>query len=330
MKKIVVQTGKCTSCGMCTVDCDLLQETMDGTVEVVSPGIIPEGQLEKIKEIVSLCPSGALFLKDDNFDANKALQELKVKLKEPLKLSPPSKSDYRWEIDEKDEFVKELPVPYVSGEDDYCYKSPSDARSAGKQAFRDEIYSQADALAQQLVVSYWQRKLNAVVRYAEVGGNFKYETHRQLANKLKSYIHEIETCTGKKLSLPSDFLKFYTKDTEYIEHIQEKPNDWLANRIRENLPSASEFYDSIKTDSEERFVTVSHFFGDDTHEVKKRYCYSLTKAIERFNRYLGRTVFKCAKYTSQDGEREFDQFCREITAEWNKKADYLYKQVFKE
>lgn len=328
MQKLVVEKSRCSACGMCTVDCNLLHEDYAGIVEVVSSGIVPDAELDKVKNIISLCPSGALSLVNNSFDAGKALQMLKAKLKEPLKLSPPSKSDYRWELDERDDFVKELPVPYISGEDDYCYKSSSDARSAGKQAFRDEVYSQADALAQQLIVSYWQRKLYAVVCYAEVAGNFKYDTHQELSRRLKSYVHEIEVCSGKKLSLPTDFFKFYTKDTEYILDRQERPNEWLAGRIRENLPSASEFYDNIKTDGEEHYVKVSHFFGEDTYEEKKRYAYNIRKAIERFNRQLGRTVFKCAKYTSQDGERELEQFCRQITAEWDKKINLLYEQAF--
>ena len=327
MKKLVVKTENCTACGICTMDCGLLQETSSGTVEVVGEGRVPNDQLEKIKGIVALCPAGALSLVDDDFDATKALENLKLKLNEPLKLSPPSKNDYYWELDERDDYVKELPTPYISGENDYCYKSSSDARSAGKQAFRDEVYSQADALAQQLIVSYWQRKMYPIVCYAEISGNFKYETHKELTTKLKSYVHEIEACTGKNLSLPSDFYKFRTKDTEYIEDRQEKPNEWLAGRIRENLPSASEFYERIKTDSEYHYVKVSHLFGDDTYEEKKRYAYNIQKAIESFNRQLGRTVWKCGKYTSQDGEREFEKFCREITEEWKQKVEYLRKQI---
>ncbi len=328
MKKIVVKKEKCVACGICTIDSDVLMEDSEGFVEVIEPGIISDDKLDNMEKIVSLCPVKALSLASENIDMQEKLRKLKIEMKEPLKLSPPAKSEYSWELEEKNQYVEELPQPYISGEDDYCYKSRSDARSAGKAAFRDEVHSQADALAQQLVITYWQRKLNAVVRYAEVEGNFKYETHKALVNKLKSYVCEIEVCCGRKLSLPDDFYEFCTKDTEYIEDMQDGPNEWLAERIHNNLPDASEFYNSIRTDGDETVVKVSHLFGDDTYEFKKRYAYNIQKCIYYFNRAIGRLAWRCGKYTLQDGEREFNRFCREITEEWDGKIDLLYKQAF--
>ena len=109
--------------------------------------------------------------------------------------------------------------------------------------------------------------------------------------------------------------------------MQDRPNEWLAARIKENLKSPSEFYDSIKTDWIEDCVIVSHWFGDDTFETKKKCSFSLTKAVERFNRSLARTVWKCGKYTSQDGDRELSAFCKEIEKEWQCKMHHLVKQI---
>ena len=327
MQKLIVEKGKCNACGMCTVDCDLLHEDAAGIVDVIAPGIILDNVLEKVKNIVSLCPENALRLVENHVDQKKRLAELKEKMQAPLEWEIPSKWDYNFSLDDKNDFESELPHPYASDEDEYKYNSVSDARSAGKRAFRDEVYSQADALAQQLMVLYQQRKLNAVVRYAEVSGNFKYETHNRLIRALKSFVNEIEGCMGKKLSLPLDFYTFRTKNTDYIEDRQDHPNEWLAARIKENLKSPSEFYDSIKTDWMEECVTVSHWFGDDTYEMKKKYSFSLSKAVDRFNRSLARTVWKCGKYTSQDGDRELSAFCKEIEKEWKYKMDYLMKQM---
>ena len=327
MQKLIVEKGSCNACGMCTVDCDLLQEDASGIVDVIAPGIVLNHMLEKVKNIVSLCPENALCLVEDGVDQKKRLAELKEKMQAPLEWDIPSKWDYSFSPGDKNDFESELPQPYVSDEDEYKYSSISDALSAGKRAFRDEIYSQADALAQQLMVLYQQRKLNAVVRYAEVSGNFKYETHNRLIRALKSFVNEMEGCMGKTLSLPSDFYTFRTKNTEYIEKMQDRPNEWLAGRIKENLKSASEFYGSIKTDSTKDYVAVSHWFGDDTYEMKKVYSFSLRKAVERFNRSLAHTVWKCGKYTSQDGDRELSAFCKEIEKEWKCKMDHLMEQM---
>ena len=323
MYKLVVERGKCNACGMCTVDCDLLHEDTTGVVDVIAPGIVADNELDKIKNIVSLCPTEALRLVEDNADLKKRLEALKDKMNAPLEWNKPDKEEYRFSLDDKNDFVSELPTPYASDEDEYNYSSASDARSAGKRAFRDEIYSQADALAQQIMVLYQQRKMNTVARYAEVPGNFKYDTHTRLTKRLKSFVNEIEGCTKSKLSLPSDFFRFSTKDTEYIIDMQERPNNYAAQRIKENMEPASEFYDSIKTDYMDRCVKVSHWFGDDEYKMKKKYSFSLRKAVERFNRSLARTVWKYGKYTSQDAEREIDAFCKEITKEWEDKINYL-------
>ncbi len=46
------------------------------------------------------------------------------------------------------------------------------AESAIKRAFREEIYSQAEALAQQVIAMYEQRRMNKVARYAETDINY--------------------------------------------------------------------------------------------------------------------------------------------------------------
>ena len=327
MQKLIVEKGTCNACGMCTVDCDLLQEDASGIVEVIAPGIVAAAVLEKVRNIVSLCPTNALRLQEEHVDQKKRLAELKKKMKEPLEWEMPSKWDYAFSADDKNDFESELPQPYASDEGEYKYSSDSKAYSAGKSAFRNEIYSQADALTQQIMALYQQRKLNAVVRYAEVPGNFKYDTHNRLIQKLKSFVNELEGCTGKKASLPSDFYTFRTKDTEFIEDIQDSPNDWLAARVKENLVSPSEVYDNIKTDSMEDYVKVSHWFGDDTYETREKYSFSLRRAVERFNRALARTVWKCGKYTSQNGGVELEKFCKAITEEWKSKIEHLLKQM---
>lgn len=331
MYKLKVQSDKCNACGMCALECDALQEDSSGKVEVIGEGIIADSEVGKVRNIVELCPVKALTLTEDFVDVSAKLAELKSKMKQPLKFTPPPYDDYAFRLEDKDEYAQALwnnSRGGVSDEYEFDYKSASAARSAGERAFRDEIYSQADALAQQVIVMYEQRKMNRVARYAETSGNYKYGVHQRLIKDLRSFVNELESFTGKKFPLPSDFFTFHTRDTDYINRRQEKSNDWLANRIRENLESASEFYSCVKTDKTSEYVTVSSWFGSDKEKLVYKYAYYIdADGLKRFYNHVVRATWKSGKYTKQDAERELDAFHKAIEQEWLGKMDYLLRQL---
>ena len=329
MQKLKVFKEKCNACGMCTLECKILQEDSSGIVEVIGEGIVADSEVEKIKGIVSLCPTGALSLLEYNEDGKKRLEELKIKIQTPLEFTMPDKNEYEFSMDDRDAYAKEINCSgWVSGEYDFDYKSSSSARSAGERAFRDEIYSQFEALAQQVIVMYEQRKMNRVARYAETNSNYKYNVHQRLIRNLKSFVNEIEACTGKTLSLPSDFFTFRTKDTEYIKHQQESHNEWLAGRIKEHMEPASEFYSCVKTDSTEDYVKVSSWFGDDDYKTVKKYAYYIdNEKLQRFYSKVARATWKAGKYTSKFCEEELNKFHREIEEEYKSKVKYLLNQI---
>lgn len=328
MYKLKVDRDRCNACGMCALDCNALQEDATGKVEVVGEGIISDSEVAKVRNVVELCPENALTLTEEFVDMSAKLAELKSKMKTPLKFTPPPVSEYEFSLEDKDKYAAEITGSLsVSGEYDYDYKSASSARSAGERAFRDEIYSQAEALAQQVIVMYEQRKMNRVARYAETSGNYKYGVHQRLIKNLRAFVNELETCTGRKLSLPSDFFTFRTRDTEYINDRQEKSNDWLADSIRNHLKSASEFYSCVRTDKTEDYVKVSHWFGDDEYKSVYKYAYYFSDGIGRFYRDVARATWKAGKYTKQFCERELDAFHEAIEQEWLGKIDYLLRQV---
>ena len=330
MYKLKVNRAACNACGMCALDCNALQEDYSGKLEVVGEGIIADSQVAKVRNIVELCPENALSLSEEFVDMSAKLAELKSKMKTPLKFTPPPVEQYEFSLEDKDKYAAEITGSFcgVSGEHEYDYSSYSAAESAGKSAFRDEIYSQAEALAQQVIVMYEQRKMNRVARYAETSGNYKYGVHQRLIKNLRAFVNELESCTGRKFSLPSDFFKFRTRDTEYINRMQEKSNDWLADSIRNHLESASEFYSCVKTEKTYEYVTVSHWFGDDTREKKYSYAYYINpESVGRFYRHVARATWKAGKYTKQFCERELDAFHKAIEQEWLGKIDYLLRQT---
>ena len=219
MYKLKVNRDLCNACGMCALECNILQEDATGKIEVIGEGIVADSDVSKVKNIVELCPVTALTLTEEFVDMSVKLAELKSKMQQPLKFNPPPYDDYAFRLEDKDEYAQLLwnnSRSGVSDEYEFDYNSASAARSAGERAFRDEIYSQANALAQQVIVMYEQRKLNRVARYADTTSNYKYGVHQRLIKDLRSFVNELESYTGKKISLPSDFFTFRTKDTEYI------------------------------------------------------------------------------------------------------------------
>ena len=332
MYKLKVQSDKCIACGACALDCNALQENSSGKVEVVGEGIVADSEVAKVRNIIELCPASALSLTEEFVDMSAKLAEVKSKMKTPLQFTPPPVSEYEFSMDDRDQYAEAINCSgWVSGEYDFDYKSASSAESAGRSAFRDEIYSQAEALAQQVIVMYEQRKMNRVARYAETSGNYKYGVHQRLIKNMRGYVNELESCTGRKISLPSDFFTFRTRDTEYINDRQEKSNDWLADSIRNHLESANEFYSCVKTDKTSEYVTVSSWFGSDKEKLVYKYAYYIDgDKLKRFYRHVARATWKAGKYTKQFCERELDAFHKAIEQEWLGKIDYILRQFGEE
>ena len=305
MYKLKVQRDKCNACGMCALECNVLHEDAEGKVEVAGAGVVADSDVGKVRNVVELCPTGALTLTQEFEDVGRKLAELKEKMQAPLKFTPPSVDEYEFD-----------------------YKSSSAAKSAGERAFRDEIYSQAEALAQQVIVMYEQRKLNRVARYAETSGNYKYGVHQRLIKNLRGFVNELESYTGRKISLPSDFFTFRTRDTEYINDRQDHSNEWLAGRIKEYLESASEFYGCVKTDKTSEYVTVSSWFGSDKEKLVYKYAYYIdSDNLKRFYKHVARATWKAGKYTKKFCEEELNRFHKEIEEEWKSKVNYLLRQI---
>ena len=330
MYKLKVQSNKCNACGMCVLECSVLQEDSSGKVGVVGEGIIADSEIGRVRNIVELCPVGALSLTEEFVDRSAKLAELKSKMRQPLKFTPPSAEEYRFRYEDKDEYADAIKgSPEVSGAWEYDYKSWDSAKSAGKRAFRDEIYSQADALAQQVVAMYEQRRVNRVARYAETEGNYKYGVHQRLIKDLRSFVNELESYTGRKISLPSDFFTFRTRDTEYINDRQDHANEWLAGSIKNHLKPASDFDTCVKVEKTQDYVLVSGgWFSEDKHKWVTKYAYYVdSDSLRRFYRNVASATWKAGKYTSKFCERELDAFHKAIEQEWFGKIDYLLRQL---
>ena len=74
MYKLKVQREKCNACGMCALECDILQEDAEGKVEVIGEGIVADSAVDKIKNVIALCPTAALSLTEENINVGARLR----------------------------------------------------------------------------------------------------------------------------------------------------------------------------------------------------------------------------------------------------------------
>lgn len=328
MYKLKVNRDACIACGMCALECSVLQEDAEGKVEVVGEGIVADSDAAQVRGVVELCPSKALTLAEEYVNVGAKLAELKEKMRQPLTFILPPDEEYKFRFEDMEEYAAAIQGSLsISNEYEYDYDSHESAKSAGERAFREEMYSQFPALAQQIIAMYEQRRLNKVARYAEVEGNYKYGVHQRLIKDLRAFVNELESYTGKNFSLSSNFFSFHTKDTEYINDCQETSNEWLSERISNNMKNASELYSFVRVDRTRETVRVSHWFGDDTWEEKTKYAYYLSDGVSRFYNSVARAVWKSAKYTKKFCERELDRFHKEIEQEWFDKINYLLREI---
>lgn len=122
MYKLKVNRDKCNACGMCALECSVLQEDSAGKVEVVGSGVAADSEVGKVKNLIELCPTGALSFTEEFVDMSAKIAELKTKMKTPLTFTPPSADEYEFRLEDKDEYAEAITGSLsVSGEHEYDY-----------------------------------------------------------------------------------------------------------------------------------------------------------------------------------------------------------------
>lgn len=316
MRKLKIDQSKCSMCGACLSAGALVHELSDGTVEVAGSGVI-QGESEQVAEnLVSICPEKAISIENYSIDVN----DLKAKIRKPLDLKMPDRSKYSFN-------KSDYSLPVMSGRGEYQYKYSSDdrAESAGLSDFRDNIWGQRKAIAQQVIISYKHDKLLAIAQYSEEAGNYKYETIQTLVDKLKNYVEELESATGRKISLPSDFYEFKTRDSVVLKDILKYGvDDGWAERIANECENYSWFDTWIDSDYTTRMKRVHRWFGEDDYEDEDVYCYKLAGASKKLN---GQILDECQScipdMIDQHIIGELKYFVDGITKEWNEKTKIL-------
>lgn len=331
MKKIIVLAEKCNACGMCMMESDLLQETAEGKAEVIFPGIIPNNNIEQVKNMIKMCPTQALEIVEaaPGKSNKQILQDLKSKMKEKLQLSMPSKDNYSFN---KDEYT--LPILSSPAEYQYKYKSYDSAMSEGLSVFRDSIYSQRASIAQQIVISYKHEKMLNFIKYEERSGNYKYENNQKLENQLRGDVAEIEACTNQKLCMDKGFFEFNTKDTDVLKDILKYGVDrgWGERIANGDYIEPSDWFRPwIETDDRTTYVEKKSWFSSNVdYEEKYMYCFKLADASKELNKQI---LYECQSCIPElaNGyiESELKEYHRLLEEEWNQKIKGLIGKIDK-
>ena len=324
MQKLKIRQNKCNGCGMCILGCKFLKVDSSGIAEIIGTGDVEDDEVTYTKKIISLCPTEALHLIECSANDEKYLQQLKIKMQTPLNLKMPAKEEYKFKAEDYEEYAKYIvQVVWLTGEYNFVYKSESAAKLAGETAFRDEIYSKAGELAQQVIDIYQKNRMNKFALYAESEDNYKYNVHKRLIEELHYHVDEIERCINDKIDLPPNFFTFTTKNC-----LAENPID-LSERIKEYLEPASAFYNCVQIDKLPKTVRVKHLFTEDTSELKDFYAFYIdSEKLTKFYRQIARATWKSTKYIlSVTCEDELNCFNDAISDEWQVKIAYLLQQI---
>lgn len=315
MKKLTIDQSKCNMCGACLMADALLRETEEGKIEIKGAGIISDDALAAAESVVENCPEAALFLTEQTIDAD----EIRAKIRKPLELAMPDKNLYSFN---KDDYS--LPILRGRGEYQYKYSSDEKAEREGLRDFRDNIYSQRKAIAQQVIISYKHEKLLAFMQYEEKEGNYKYDTIQGLVKRLKGYAEELGAAMGGVLALPSGFFEFQTKDRVVVKDVLKYSVDsgWAEQVASECEPY--DWFDTwINSDDMVTGSKKSGWFSDDYEDVYSS-CYMLDEASAKLNQQiLNECQNNIPELAEQAVKGELTAFHDGILKEWKEKTEKL-------
>ncbi len=310
MKKLLIDESLCNACGMCIIGCELLTETTEGKAKVIPPGIVEESSIESVLAAVNICPVSALRIDDSEKDTmQNVLEELKGRMLQPLTFKMPDKNLYAYN---SDDYRDKMPMMKTANEGKYQHKSYSVAEEKGLKEFRDQIYSQKTAMAQQIIIAYKHDKVYKFMKYEEVDGNYKYDFHQKLIEQLKGYVKELEILTARSLTLPNDFFGFKIKNSDTFKLVDKYGMDQgMASAVAAEIDGYSSY--SCYIDSDEKDLA--------TRSIA---CFKTTEAV----RELQNDLLREAKYVleAQIGpniEAELKTFYEKTDEEWREKIQYL-------
>lgn len=206
MKRFKI-SDKCNACGLCTAMTDLIVSDEHGFACSVENMFTDGQKAEKIKEVIDICPVGAISEEDvgnTTKQGKEGLAELKNSLKnklEGIKKPKITKDDIKFNADQYNAEVGEY-----NNSSSYEYNSDSAAEKAALREFDRGAYSQYRKIILSIFVQYKNDKLKPYYTFDE--NSFYYKNNQNYVKVLKNILIEARNITNNQINLPDSFANF--------------------------------------------------------------------------------------------------------------------------
>lgn len=285
--KQVSVSSNCRMCGKCEEKkySEIFDCKKDGTgMEVKNNGLIEvdTSLFQLVLEVQKFCPSQAIQIEDspittDAKSINEKLAEMNQLIYEELRdypFAPPAENEYAYETGVYT--VAKIPAQYRSTN---TYRTYEDAESAGVQAFKSAVWSQAKSIARQYIIQYRVKKLKKYYTYEEKAGNFYYDMNQDVSRLLQKAETLAKAVSNGKIKLPDNFSDFAIEPDWGYENFNRDLLEKLED-VNFDYERTSSF---CVPDSYNCYVNV-----DDHNDDK--YYYDYEEAEEAFRRDMDSVV----------------------------------------
>lgn len=330
LKKIVIKSSKCVSCGLCSEMCKLIEESSDGKAIVKGSGIVNNNDMEEIEMIISSCPEEAISLRNTGIvksEGQQGIKELKdiiIKEFKNYKVHMPERECYRFDCDS---FYIESPRSNKANLFDYS--SYNSAMREGLREFDRIMYSNKRTLIQKLLVEYKTRCLDPFIYDYDEESNYYYQARKEISKRLEVFVAQAESLLGKKLSLEDDFCKIKARPVfgtdgslmsreGYVYQLRHLEEVWVLDKIANQIESLSWFDSYIDTND------IEDYRGND------KYSFSIDDAVQELRSQILNETFSVLN--DSDGvagilENNFPRITRAMDEEINSKISKLLNQI---
>lgn len=330
LKKIVIKSSRCVSCGLCSEMCKLIGESADGKAIVKGSGIVDSNDMEEIEMVISSCPEEAISLRNAGIvrsEGQQGINELKniiINEFKDYKVNMPAREYYRFNCDS---FYIEIPRSNRANLFDYSsYKS---AMREGLREFDRIMYSNKRTLIQKLLVEYKTRCLDPFMYDYDDESNYYYQARKEISKRLEVFVAQAESLLGRKLSLEDDFCEikarpiFGTDGSSisregYVYQLRHLEEVWVLDKIANQIEPLSWFDTYIDTND------IEDYKGND------KYSFSVNDAVDELRSQILNETFSVLN--DSDGvtdilESNFSRITKAMDEEINSKISELLKQI---
>lgn len=292
MRKLFIDENTCVSCGACLNYGDYFYEDKSGKAKVYECAFILDKDLLALSDLISLCPTNAINLKDVKIDDNidMILGNLKNELLSSFMIYQPCNM-FTYD---KDKYQLSYPDSPNFWGSDYKYSSESQALNSGLDEFDRYTYSKYRKIMVELFVQYKMDKIFPFYDLSESGHIAHVLQNIRMilwnyAGQINAYYNEqiLHNDFGEIIiDFNDELIKRHYIDVSEFERFSTTSGVW-ADFKSESYSSLSSYKSYIDTDEMEMYVGRG-LFGD---KFKTRYSHrGLMEVTDEFYSDLQRSM----------------------------------------